>query len=242
MHHSENPNIKQFFPLVIKSISKGMEALSNDNSNYSASAIEQYAQNVFSRVAEIDNSFKNLSITIEYLRQEAYKDSNYSFSEHHAHHIENFLLRLTSVVDRSYKLAGSTIMMKNSQIDRQGSNQKIDKKLLENYPFSAAILEDMRNTIKEIRKYRNKVAHQAGFSNENLCVLQAIENAGIESISVKEITDIMPYDKIKEVVSDESIEQYESVLLGIDKLVTDLINSLSFVYTGLLQSQAPIED
>ena len=39
MHHSENPNIKQFFPLVIKSISKGMEALSNDNSNYSASAI-----------------------------------------------------------------------------------------------------------------------------------------------------------------------------------------------------------
>lgn len=47
----------------------------------------------------------------------------------------------------------------------------------------------------------------------------------------------MPYDKIKEVVSDESIKQYETVVLEIDKLVTDLINSLSLVYTDLIQSQ-----
>ena len=90
-----------------------------------------------------------------------------------------------------------------------------------------------------LRIPRNKVAHQAGFSSKNLGILQAIENAGIESISVKEITDIMSYDKIKEVVSDESIKQYESVVLAIDKLVTDLIDSLSFAYTCLIQSQIP---
>ena len=242
MPHIENPNIKQFFPLVTKSLSKGMDALSNDDSSYNASSIEIYAQNIISRVDEIDNALKNMSITMEYLRKKNYEDSEYNFSEHHAHHIENFLLRSTSVVDRSYKLAGSTIMMKNEQIEKQGSNEKIYKKLLSISQASATILKDMKDTIKDLRTPRNKVAHQAGFSSKNLCVLQAIENAGIESISVKEITDIMSYDKIKEVVSDESIEQYESVLLVIDKLVTDLINSLPFRYTDLLQSQAPIKN
>ena len=239
MLHTENPNINQLCPLVTKSISKGVVALSNGDTSYNASAIEIYAQNIFSRVYAIDNAFKNISITMEYLRQKTYQDSDYSFSEHHAHHIENFLLRLTSVVDRSYLLAGSTFMMKNSQIEKQGSNKKINKKLLECSPASAAILESMRDTIDELRVPRNKVAHQEGFTSKNLGVLQAIENAKIESISAKEITDIMPYDKIKEVVTDESIKQYETIVLAIDKLVTDLINSLSFVYTGLIQSQIP---
>lgn len=242
MLHTENPNIKQFFSLVTDSLSKGMDALSNGDSNYNASSIEIYAQTIFSRVYEIDNALKNMLITMEYLRKKNYEDSEYNFSEHHAHHIENFLLRLTSVVDRSYKLAGSTIMMKNEQIEKQGSNEKIYKKLLGISQASATILEDMRDTIKDLRTPRNKVAHQAGFSSKNLCVLQAIENAGIESISVKEITDIMSYDKIKEVVSDESIEQYESILLVIDKLVTDLINSLPFLYADLLQSNSPVEN
>lgn len=240
MLHTENPNIKQFFPLVTDSLSRGMAALSDGDNSYGASPIEIYAQNIFSRVYEIDNALKNISITMEYLRQTNYEDSEYSFSDHHAHHIENFLLRLTSVVDRSYKLAGSTIMMKDDQIERMGSNQKIDKKLIESYPASAAILKDMKDTIRELRIPRNKVAHQAGFSSKNLCVLQAIENAGIDSISVKKITDAMPYDKIKEVVSDEAIEQYESVLLAVDKLITDLIDSLSSLYTSFLQSHAPI--
>lgn len=242
MSHIENPNIKQFFPLVTDSLSKGMAALSNSDSSYHASPTEIYAQNIFSRVYEIDNALKNMSITMEYLCKKNYEDSEYNFSEHHAHHIENLLLKLTSVVDRSYLLAGSTILMENSQIERIGGNQKIYKKLLSISPDSATILENMRDTIKDLQTPRNKVAHQAGFSSKKLCVLQAIENAGIESISVKEITDTMSYDKIKEVVSDESIEQYESVLLAVDKLVTDLINSLSFLYTGLLQSQAPIKN
>lgn len=241
MLHTENPNIKQFFPLVTKSISKGLDALSNGNNSYSASAVEQYAQNIFSRVAEIDNAFKNISITMEYLRRKTYEDSKYNFSEHHAHHIENFLLRLTSVVDRSYLLAGSAMLMKNSDIERIGGNNKVNKELLECAPVSAAILKEMNDTIADLRQPRNKIAHQAGFSSKNLCVLQAIESSETESISIKEITDIISYDKIKEIVSDESIEQYESVLSAIDRLVTGLIDSLSPIYNHRLQTKTPIK-
>lgn len=241
MPHTENPYIKQFFPLVTKSICEGMGALSNDDSCYSVSVIEQYAQNIFLRVAEIDNAFKNVSITMEYLRQKIYEGSEYSFSEHHAHHIENFLLRLTSVVDRSYLLAGSTILMKNSDIERIGGNYRVKKELLEHAPVSATILEKMNDAIADLRQPRNKVAHQAGFSSKNLCVLQAIENSEVESMSMKEITDIIPYNKIKEIVSDEAIVKYESVLTTIDGLVTELIDSLSPMYNQILKTKTSIK-
>jgi hypothetical protein len=195
--HSENPNIKQLFALVTASLAKGLSALSSGESTYNASAIEKYSQDIFERTAEIDNAFKNINITLEYLNKSTYTDSKYSFSEHHALHIENFLLRLTSVVDRSYLLAGSTMLMENSQIEKLGGNKKVHKELSTFSPASYEVLNKMENAIDHLRAPRNKVAHQAGFSSKNLCILQAIENSKAESISIKKITDIMSYDEIK---------------------------------------------
>lgn len=233
--HSEHPKVKQFFPLVTESLSKGLNALSDGESSYEASAIDKYAQDIFSRVAEIDNAIKNMSITLEYLKQKNYENSEYNFSEHHTFHIENFLLRLTSVVDRSYLLAGSTMLMENHIIENLGGKRKVSSKLLDFSPASEAILKKMDDAIGHLRTPRNKVAHQAGYSSKNLCVLQTIENSEAESISVREITDIMSYEQIKDAVIGESIDKFETVLPIIDNLVKELIDSLSFVYDGLLQ-------
>lgn len=234
--HSENPNIKQLFILVAESLAKGLSAISNGESTYNASAMEKYSQDVFSRVAEIDNAFKNMSITLEYLRKNTFSDSEYMFSDHHALHVENFLLRLTSVVDRSYLLAGSTMLMENSKIEKLGGKGKVNKELKGFSPVSADILQKMEEAIDHLRTPRNKVAHQSGFSSKNLCVLQTIENSEIESISVKQITDIMSYDEIKELVIAESVDQFNSISSEMDTLVKELIDSLSFVYSGLLES------
>lgn len=233
--HSENPNIKQLFSLVTASLFKGLSALSKGDQTYNASAMEQYAQDVFDRVAEIDNSFKNIDIAIEYLSKKTYADSKYNFSEHHTFHIENFLLRLTSVVDRSYLLAGSTMLMGNSKIEQLGGNRKVHKELSTFSPRSLDILKSMESAIEHLRAPRNKVAHQAGFFSKNLCVLQTIENSRSEAISTKKITDIMSYDEIKDLVIADSLEQFKSIPLILDGLVSELINSLSFVYSGLLK-------
>ena len=60
-------------------------------------------------------------------------------------------------------------------------------------------------------------------------------------MSMKEITDIIPYNKIKEIVSDESIVKYESVLTTIDELVTELIDSLSPMYNQILKTKTSIK-
>jgi hypothetical protein len=232
MLHSENYNIKQFFPLVTKAIEKGLKALQEGEQEYKASSIEIYAQNIFSRVHEIDNAFKNISLTLEYLKKKSYQDSKYNFSEHHSFHVENFLLRLTSVVDRSYLLAGSTMLMVKQSIEKLGGRNPVYKELNNFSPESAKILTQMNSEIKTLKQTRNKVAHQEGFSSKNLCIIQAIENS--ESVSqAKSITDIMPLEAIKDVVIEDSVEKFQTVSSAMDELVTELINSLSFVYSGL---------
>lgn len=79
------------------------------------------------------------------------------------------------------------------------------------------------------------MAHQAGFFSKELCILQTIENSRSEAISTKKITDIMSYDEIKDLVITDSLEQFKSVSLILNGLVAELINSLSFVYSGLLK-------
>ena len=64
--------------------------------------------------------------------------------------------------------------------------------------------------------------------------MQTIENATIESISIKRITDIMSYEEIKRIVITGSLEPLKDTLSVIDGLVEELINSLSFVYTGII--------
>ena len=44
--HTENANIKQFFPLVAESLAKGVSALSNGKGTYTVSPIEKYSQDV----------------------------------------------------------------------------------------------------------------------------------------------------------------------------------------------------
>lgn len=233
--HSENPNLKQLIALVATPVAKGLSALSNGENTYPVSAIEKYALDVFMRVHEIDNSFKSMNITLEYLKKKTYTNSKHAFSEHHTLHFENFLLRLTSVIDRCSLLAGSTMFMGNSTIERLGGKRKIDDQLKNFSPLSYGILNRMRDTINNERESRNKIAHQSGHSSKNLCALQAIEDSSADSILVKEITELMSYDEIKDQVIQDSVIRFQILYSTLDSLVTELINSFSFVYDELFK-------
>ena len=196
--------------------------------------MEIYAREIFSRVYEIDNAFKNIALAFEYLGKNSFEGSSYNFSEHYAFHIENFLLRLTSVIDRSYLLAGSTMLMENTKIERLGGNRLIHKKLEDFSPEAAETLKKMEEQVASLRQSRNTVAHQAGFSSKNLSLIQTVENVNAEMS--KSLTDIMPLDDMKKETRDEVLLPFKNIVTSIDKSVEDLLNSLSFVYTDLLES------
>lgn len=234
MLHAENGHITQFFPLVSNALAKGLIALQNGDKSYPATPIETYALSVFLRVSEIDDAFKCISLTLEYLSKKSYPDSEYDFSDHHAFHVENFLLRLTSVVVRCYLFVGSTLLMADKKIEKLGGNKDIYEELKDFSPESARILSKMNSKISDFKKIRNKVAHQAGFSNKNLAVIKVIENAESPS-QVECMTDIMSLDVLKEIVIDDSLELFREVASVMDLLVSELIDSLAFVYSTLLE-------
>jgi hypothetical protein len=234
MVHSQNPHLAGFFPLVVKTLSRGAEALQNGQNEYTASEIERYALNIFSRVFAIDNAFKNIELTLEYLQRKSYQNTRFEYSEHHTFHVENFLLRITSIVDRCYLLAGSTMLMASNKIEKLGGNKLIMKELKNFSPSSAEIICKMDETISSLKKERNIVAHQNGFHSKNLSVIEAIENAELAS-HVEQITDIVPLEKIKDILIDDSVGKFKEITNIIDKLVCELINSFSFAYKGLLE-------
>lgn len=234
--HRLNPHIKQFLPFVQASLIRGLTAFQNKEKTYRASKVEWYAQRVQARTAEIDNCFAGMRLSLEYLRMRDYPNSEHLFSVHHAFHAENFLLRLTGVVDRSYLLAGTTIGMKDRDIENLGGKKRILRKLSTMSPSSCDVLARMEAACEPLRRARNKVAHQAGFSARHLVLLQSIESLEARSHPITQLTDLVPYEDIQDAVLAESFDQFEPVTVTLDGLVKDLIDSFSRLYSCALGS------
>ncbi|HHC7111768.1 TPA: hypothetical protein ACN37V_004588, partial [Vibrio parahaemolyticus] len=151
MKHSENKHIKNLYPLVVEYLKSGLEGIVNEDETFHASEMQKYAHEVCSRVFEIDNAFESLELSIEYLKRTTFNDSDFDFTAHHAFHVENFLLRLTSVVDRCYLLAGSAVMLANKTIERLGGNRKVVKELADVSPHALQILKNLEKEIEPLR-------------------------------------------------------------------------------------------
>ena len=98
-------------------------AQENGQVNAKVSEKQKYAHDIYARVLEIDNAFKTLKMALEYLGKEKFDDSEFDLSEHYAFHAENFLLRLTSVVDRCHLLAGTTVLLDKNKMECNGGNK-----------------------------------------------------------------------------------------------------------------------
>lgn len=95
------------------------------------------------------------------------------------------------------------------------------------------ILKQLDESVEDLKELRNKVAHQEGYSTKNMIVIQAIENFNSESR--EELTNFMPLERIKEIVKNDVVSDFTAVLPKMNQLVHKLIDSLSFVYRGLLE-------
>ncbi|HCG8860267.1 hypothetical protein HYO47_23340 [Vibrio parahaemolyticus] len=231
MKHSENKHIKNLYPLVVEYLKSGLEGIVNEDETFHASEKQKYAHEVCSRVFEIDNAFESLELSIEYLKRTTFNDSDFDFTAHHAFHVENFLLRLTSVVDRCYLLAGSAVLLANKTIERLGGNRKVVKELADVSPHALQILKNLEKEIEPLRLLRNQVAHNNGYSNKNLIAVRFIE--GSEDDLKRKFSEIMSIEALKEIVIDDSVTLFEPMLSKTSELVTSLLNELAEVYTRL---------
>ena len=226
-----NNNIKPLFPLVCECLKAMLEAQENGQFSAKVSERQKYAHDVYARVLEIDNAFKTLNLSLEYLGKDKFDDSEFELSEHYAFHAENFLLRLTSIVDRCHLFAGTAVLLDKNQMERLGGNKYVFEHMRERFPKTAEILKKLNKSVSKLRARRNKIAHQEGFSSKNLIVIQAMESD--EGNFLSEVSKIMAPEKITALVREETSNDFKPVVVEMQNLVSELIDSLAPIFLEL---------
>ncbi|MBC7007053.1 hypothetical protein BIZ38_01165 [Pseudoalteromonas sp. BZK2] len=210
-----------------------LEAQENGQASAKVTEKQKYAHDVYARVLEIDNAFKTLSLSLEYLGKDKFDDSNFDLSEHYAFHAENFLLRLTSVVDRCHLFVGTAVLLDKNLMERLGGNKFVFEHMRENYPKTAEFLKKLNKSVSTLRAARNRIAHQEGFSSKNLIVIQVMESD--EGNFVSEVSKIMAPEKITALVREEISSDFKPVVREMQNLVSKLIDSLAVYYLELIK-------
>ncbi|WP_318464086.1 Cthe_2314 family HEPN domain-containing protein [Photobacterium leiognathi] len=208
-----------------------LKAQQNGHVSVEVSEKQKYAHDIYARVMEIDNAFKALNLSLEYLEKDKFDNSEFELSDHYAFHAENFLLRLTSVVDRCHLFAGTSVLLDKSLMERIGGNRYVYDHMLKNFPQTAAVLQKLNKSVSKLRTRRNKVAHQEGVSSQNLVVIQAMEND--EENFLSEVSQIMDPEKIRTLVREEISSDFKPVVVEMKNLVSELIDSLAPIYQEL---------
>ena len=229
-----NNNIKPLFPLVCECLLAMLEAQENGQVSAKVSEKQKYARDIYARVMEIDNAFKTLNLSLEYLGKEKFDGSEFELSDHYAFHAENFLLRLTSVVDRCHLFAGAAVLLDKNRMERIGGNKYVFEYMREQFPQNAIILEKLNKSVSKLRTRRNKVAHQEGFSSKNLVVIQAMEHD--EGNFLSEVSKIMKPEKITALVREEISSNFKPVVVEMQNLVNELIDSFASIYLELTKN------
>ncbi|GAB6906639.1 hypothetical protein DESC_40133 [Desulfosarcina cetonica] len=233
MLHIENENIKPLLPFFTSYLKKGLRTVIEGKTKFDGTVKEKYAHDICARINQIDNSLQSLALCLEYLKKSKFDESDYNFSIHHTFHIENYLLRLTSVVDRCYLVAGTSILLKEKSIEKIGGNKKITNKLKLYSIESVKILKNISGVVKPLRKMRNEVAHKAGYSNKNLDMLGFIIDLDNRELENK-FESIMSIDDLKFVIIKDTIDLFQPPLRELHILVDELILSLSFIYQSII--------
>nr|WP_319537159.1 Cthe_2314 family HEPN domain-containing protein [uncultured Vibrio sp.] len=232
MKCSDNKNIQILYKYAAEYLLGGLSAIEASESSFHATEVQKYSHDLVSRAAEIDNAFESLKISIEFLKKRDFPDSKFDFISIHSYHIENFLLRLTTIIDRCHLFAGTTLLLKNKEIEKNGGNRIVMKELKGFSPQSVSTLKKMDKVVGKLRKHRNKIAHQAGYSSKNLIALHIYETANDEFKS--KFKEVMPFEELKEVVIDETENLLTPIVPKLHRLVDEFIDSLAFVFVDLV--------
>lgn len=198
--------------------------------------VENYSKSVISRAVALQNGFETLKISTEYLGKNQFSPSEFDFNEHYTYHLESFYLTLFSIIDRCYLLVGTSILLKDKDIEcinGKGAIEKALKKLVQ-LPNLLKSIKSLNKNAKEFKKTRHQIAHIKGYSNDHLELLSYLQIApNISSI----LSTNQTAEKIEVTLKDglikktnESIKKTTSIL---ENDINNIFSELSIIYSNI---------
>lgn len=174
----EHCSLKLLLPHFRECVQKGLNVMKLGGQKYTASPVEIYAANVFEKVGELDNCIKSLRLAIAFILDISVETPK--VADVYRYHYENFVLRLTGIVDRTHLLVGASLCLKPEKYEKLGGNNFVSKRVVTEHPHIHKWLENIALVVSDYKLTRNKIAHSNEFSSRELGLFTAIEFLNIE--------------------------------------------------------------
>lgn len=185
---------------------------------FSATALEQYSAQVLERVDALDSCIASLRLALSFI--EDLDRAHSSAVEFYRYHHENFLLRLTGIVDRAHRLVGASLVMGAEDLEKVGSNKLVERAVTADHPDVHRALKKLSDAVAAHKTDRNMVAHSAAYSTRELGLFTAVTTMklGIDGI---DIAELMEHYFSKGAVSMAAL--IGEMVLGIEELLDTLV-------------------
>jgi Cthe_2314-like HEPN len=185
----EHQAIACFLPYLESYVLKGLQEVNPNGGQFEATERESYAANVFERIGELDNAVKSLRLAMGFVTD--LKNTHEDAPEVYRYHYENFLLRLTGLVDRAHRLVGASLLLCPSRLKKIGANEFVEKEIASDYPELLECLRKLTTVSAKHKTSRNKVAHSKAFSTRELGLFSAVVSLNLKVGDKTQINELM---------------------------------------------------
>jgi len=189
MNFIEHNSLKVLSPHLREFVQKGFGVMKLGGKKFTACEVEIYAANIFEKAGELDNCIKFLRLAIAFILDIKVETPN--VADVYRYHYENFVLRLTGIVDRAHLLVGASLCLNPADFERSGGNKFVSKKVVNDHPIIHKCLENIVFVASDYKLTRNKIAHSSEFSSRELGLFNAIEFLNIEVEEEVGVHDLM---------------------------------------------------
>ncbi|MGV8992154.1 MAG: hypothetical protein ACOH1Q_12210 [Thiobacillus sp.] len=205
---------------------KGLQEIGQNGGQFKATAKESYAANVLERVGELDYSVRSLRLAMRFVLD--LKNTHEDAPDVYRYHYENFLLRLSGIVDRAqHCLVGTSLLFSPKKLKKIGANEFVAKSVASDYPAVHECLKRLATAAAKHKTSRNEVAHSKAFSTRELGLFSAVVSLNLE---------VGDKTQINELMDSYFLEGGTELALLVDKMVTEvdeLLNALVPIHEHL---------
>lgn len=214
--------IAGFIPYLQSYSLKGLEGIEQNEIQPTLTNKELYSARVFERIGELDNIVNALYLAIDFVAE--MKNVRGNVPEVYRYHYENFLLRLTGLVDRAYRLVGVSLLLDPCKLNNNGAATFVKKEIGSIYPELIKCLSKLDKVSSKHKPLRNEIAHSNAFSSHELGLFSAIVSLNLE------VDDKTKLDKL---MNNYFSSGGAELALIVDKMVAgieELLEALAPIY------------
>jgi hypothetical protein len=218
----EHRAVQPLLPYQRTYLVKGMHELNakENGGKFEATLVEDYAAQVMERVNALENCVNSLRIAMNFIL-DLDKDQS-DATDLYQYHYENFLLRLTGILDRAYRLVGTSLRLDPDKLNKISANQFVAKAVTNDFPDLHSALTDLSDAVALHKTTRNSIAHSEAYSTRELGLFAAAKTLKLELGEIN-IGDLMEH-------------YFSEGGAGLARLVAEMVSGVE----ALLDALAPL--